>query len=93
MPRYSAVPQPHYANPRRSRNLSNKINATNSTSQLIWTALIFSRPFRTPGSVSIEAMWGTRGCSYRSELQERASCIIKDNDSALETGELVRSPG
>jgi hypothetical protein len=36
--------QPDFATSGRSRSLSNEINATESTNQLIWTALISSAP-------------------------------------------------
>ena len=46
-PQSNPYPQPDFAIPGGNSRLSNKINPTDSTNQLIWTALIFSRPFGT----------------------------------------------
>ena len=45
--RIYSYPQPGCVMPDRSTCWSNTINPTKSPIQLIWTALIFSRPFRT----------------------------------------------
>jgi hypothetical protein len=41
------TPQPDSTIPGRGTILSNEIDATESTNQLIWTALLFSRPYGT----------------------------------------------
>ena len=46
-PQSNPYPQPDFAIPGGNTRLSNEINPTESTNQLIWTALIFSRPFGT----------------------------------------------
>jgi hypothetical protein len=42
----SSYPQPDFAMPGRNTRLSNKINPTESTNQLTWTALIFRLPIQ-----------------------------------------------
>jgi hypothetical protein len=40
---------------------ANKINTKESTTELIWTALTFSRPFGTGGDTSQHSIPGSRG--------------------------------
>ncbi len=44
---FRSATQPDFATSGRSTSLSNEINATESTNQLIWTALTLNRPFGT----------------------------------------------